>query len=93
MKFSSQIKTKNEPDCLQVLKAKATVKKPLFLFSHLLLTMKLPRTRVSKKNEVHPISDTTLIQSHKGSIHSPQSIRNTMRNDLKKVLKFHLWKT
>lgn len=58
-----------------------------------LSTIKLPITSAGKnmkKQLSAPVSCSARIQSHRGSIHSPQSIRNIIMNEWKKSLKFHL---
>lgn len=55
--------------------------------------MKLPMTRVGRKMAKHveaPFSPSARMQSHSGSIHSPQRMRKIIMNEWKKSLKFHL---
>lgn len=55
----------------------------------LLLTTRLPMTTVAKKNGIH-VGSPTSKQSHMDSIHSPHNTRNTIMNECKKSVKFHL---
>lgn len=59
-----------------------------------LRTIKLPMTsagRKMKKQLSAPLACSALIQSQRGSIHSPHKMRNIIMNEWKKSLKFHLW--
>lgn len=52
-------------------------------------TTRLPMTTVAKKNGMH-VGSPTSKQSHIDSIHSPHNTRNTIMNECRKSVKFHL---
>ena len=54
-----------------------------------ILTTRFPMTTVARKKGTHEKSPTS-IQSHILSIHSPHNTRNTIINEWKKSVKFHL---
>ena len=51
--------------------------------------MKFPITNAGKKKRMAEAGLATLMQSHKGLIHSPHKIRNTSIKECPKSLKFH----
>ena len=54
------------------------------------LTRKFPMTRVVMMMAMQRGTPFTRIQSNRVSIHSPHRIRNTIMNEWKKSVKFHL---
>lgn len=57
--------------------------------SRVVRTTRLPMTTVAKKNGMH-VGSPTSKQSHMDSIHSPHNTRNTIMNECRKSVKFHL---